>query len=77
MCKLLNLHNTNKNFITDINSCFTEKHIKFNKLKKESMDLNKTQVKSPSEYKFICSKLKFYNFSIELILEFVKTEKKI
>ena len=65
-------------FTTDVNTCSTKK-----KLKKESFDLNKTQVtektlvKSPSQYKFICSKLKFYNFSIKLILECVKPEKKV
>ena len=59
MCKLFDLHKTNKNFTTDVNSCPTEKNIIFNKFKKESMDLNKTQVtektlvKSQSKYKFL------------------------
>ena len=65
MCKLFNLHKTNKNFTTDVNSCSTEKNIKINKLKKESMDLNQTQVtleSNPSKSKILCSKQKFYNF---------------
>ena len=47
------------------------------------MDLNKTHVteknlvKSPSGYKFLCSKNVFYNFSIKFILECVKTEKNV
>ena len=55
MCKLFNLHKTNKIFTTDVNGCSTEKHIKFNKFNKQSIDLNKTQVtektlvKSPNE----------------------------
>ena len=68
MCKLFTLHKTNKNFTTDVNSCSTEKHIKFNKFNKQSMDLNKTLVieknlvKSPSESKILCYYINFITF---------------
>ena len=83
MCKLFNLHKTNKYFTTDVNSCSTEKNIKFNKFKKESMYLNKTQVtektlvNNPSESKFLCLKHKLYNFSLEFIFKCVKQKKKM
>ena len=57
--------------------------MKFVKFKKESMDLNKTQVtekslvNSPGKSKILCLTHKFYNFTTKLILECVKTEKKV
>ena len=59
MCKLFNLHKTNKNFTTDVNTCSIGKNIKFTKFKKVTKDLNKTQVNekaltdSQSEHKFL------------------------
>ena len=72
-----------KHFITDINSCFTEKSTKIKTFKKEQNDLNKTQVTEKtlmdcsSVYKFLCLTPKFNQFSIKLISECVKTEKKV